>query len=404
MAGGRYGRTPYAVWDEADYLALGPHAKLLDFLLRQHGGISFCGRADWRPARLTVRSGGLSVEELRAAGAELVETGFAVIDEGTEEILMRKHIAWDELLRNPKMAVAVVRAYGDVASQLAKAAVVSAVRQVHATWPEYSSWTSPVSNAGEQLAWLMSRPGLEDLDITNPITNEITNPVGNQDRSDSVSSDLVNTNEISNRIGNGITDAIRSTSPGTKHLTPGTTSGGVTGVPHYAHESDSISPTPSQFHPEHPDGWVDGCPRCEAIGDVIVARVAADPEKAAPPERCPAHLAAPTSEPCGPCGDARKIRRKWDADRERHKARTDAVARRLAAETRGLAIDRCGFCDDDGYTPSRTVCDHRPPTPERPSLRELFTAARSEAEGVEPDSDPAQGDSGPDAPSLRSVS
>lgn len=400
---GRYGRTPYAVWDEADYLALGPHAKLLDFLLRQHGGISFCGCADWRPARLTVRSGGLSVEEIRTAGAEMVEAGFAVIDESTEEILMRKHILWDELLRNPKMAVAVVRAYGDVASPLAKAAVVTTVRQVHAISPEFSSWTSPVSNSGEQLAWLMSRTALEDFEITNPIANRISNPVGNQDQSDSVSSELVNTNEISNQIGNDITDAIRSTSPGTKHLTPGTTSGGVTGVPHYARESDSIPPTPNpsprkKFHDEHAQ-WVDGCPECEALAEEYMALVAAAVELQRPAGTCSVHPDG-TTESCGPCGDARRARKQWEAQRAQWQAEQRAVARQAAAQLRAAEIAECGMCNDDGYR-GTTVCDHVARGSRKP-LRELFAAHK--AEGAEAPDSPAQDDSGPGTPPLRSVS
>ncbi|MFD4457669.1 hypothetical protein [Nocardia sp. NPDC058480] len=407
MTGGRYGRTPYAVWDQDDYLALGPHAKLLDYVLRQHGGISFCGRADWRPARLTVRSG-LSVEEIRTAGAELVERGFAVIDEGTEEILMRKHILWDELLRNPKMAVAVVRAYGDVASPAAKAAVVTAVRDVHAVSPEFSSWTSPVSNSGEQLAWLMSRTALEDTavadPITNGITNQITNPVGDQERSDSGSSDLINTNGISNRIGNDIADPIRSTSPGTKHLTPGTTSGGVTGVPHYARESDSIPPTPNpaprkKFHDEHAGQWVDNCTDCEALAEEYMALVAAAAELQRPPGTCSLHPDG-TPENCHPCGEARRARKQWEAERARWQAEQKAVARQAAADVRAAEIANCTMCDAEGYR-GTTVCDHVART-QRRSLREIYSEHK--AEGAEPDSDPAQGDSAPDAPSLRSVS
>lgn len=403
MTGGRYGRTPYAVWDQTDYLSLGPHAKLLDYVLRQHGGISFCGRADWRPARLTVRSG-LSVEEICAAGAELVERGFAVIDEGTEEILMRKHILWDELLRNPKMAVAVVRAYGDVASPLAKAAVVTAVRDVHAVSPEFSSWTSPVSNAGDQLAWLMSRTALDDITVTDPITigitNQNTNPVGDQDRSDSVSSDLVDTNGIGNRIGNDIADANRSTSPGTKHLTPDTSSGGVTGVPHHAHAHETPNPIPpKKFHDAHNDGWVEGCGECEHLEGEYMAILAAAVELRRPAGTCSLHPDG-TSEACGPCGDARRARKQWEQQRAQWQAEQRALARQAAAETRAAEIARCGMCDADGYR-GTTVCDHiaRPP---RKSLRALV--AEMQAEGAEPDLDPAEDDSGPDAPPLRSVS
>ncbi|MFD4444861.1 hypothetical protein ACFWPK_34310 [Nocardia sp. NPDC058519] len=149
------------------------------------------------------------------------------------------------------------------------------------------------------------------------------------------------------------------------------------------------TPTPSQFHPEHPDGWVDGCRECEAIGDAIVAHIAAQPAKAAPPERCPAHLAAPTDTPCGPCGVARKKRAEWDRDRQRHNLRQGVEERHAAAELRARAIAECTMCDPDGYR-ATTVCDHVH-RGERRSWREI--AAERKAEG---DDQPG--------PSLRSVS
>ncbi|MEV4155444.1 hypothetical protein AB0J48_20680 [Nocardia salmonicida] len=163
---------------------------------------------------------------------------------------------------------------------------------------------------------------------------------------------------------------------------------------------NELTPTPSQFHPEHPDRWVDGCPECEAIGDAIIARVATKPGLAAPPERCPEHLAAPTNAACGPCGVARKARTKWESDVDRWKKRQGVESRRAAAELRARAIAECTLCDPEGYR-STTVCDHVARTERRP-WREI--AAERKAEGAEPDSDPAQDDSGPDAPSLRSVS
>lgn len=147
-------------------------------------------------------------------------------------------------------------------------------------------------------------------------------------------------------------------------------------------------PTPSQFHPEHPDGWVDGCPECEAIGDAIVALVAAQPAKAAPPERCPAHLAAPTDAPCGPCGVARKARAEWDRDRQRHIVRQAVEERHAAVELRARAIAECTLCDPDGYR-ATTVCDHVARGDRRP-WREIAAERKAEAEQS--------------GPSLRSVS
>ncbi|MFD4444651.1 hypothetical protein ACFWPK_33220 [Nocardia sp. NPDC058519] len=166
--------------------------------------------------------------------------------------------------------------------------------------------------------------------------------------------------------------------------------------------ANELTPTPSQFHPEHPDRWVDGCPECEAIGDAIIARVATKPGLAAPPERCPEHLAAPTTVACGPCGEARKRRARWETDVDRDKKRQGVESRRAAAELRAQAIAACTECDPDGYDITRKVCDHTGPRPGRKPLRELYAAHK--AEGAEPDLDSPEDEPGPGTPSLRSVS
>lgn len=47
-----------------------------------------------------------------------------------------------------------------------------------------------------------------------------------------------------------------------------------------------------------------------------------------PPERCPKHLTAPTSEPCGKCGDARRASAAWD---DQDAGRRQAILRDVEA-------------------------------------------------------------------------
>jgi hypothetical protein len=59
----------------------------------------------------------------------------------------------------------------------------------------------------------------------------------------------------------------------------------------------------------------------------------------APPPRCPEHLEYPTEGNCGPCGDARRTRTRWDA--------ADAERRRISPKCRrhrGQPADNCGLC------------------------------------------------------------
>jgi hypothetical protein len=58
-----------------------------------------------------------------------------------------------------------------------------------------------------------------------------------------------------------------------------------------------------------------------------------------PPPRCPEHLENPTEGNCGPCGDARRARTRWDL--------ADAERRRNAPKCRshrGQPADNCAVC------------------------------------------------------------
>lgn len=71
-----------------------------------------------------------------------------------------------------------------------------------------------------------------------------------------------------------------------------------------------------------------------AVGDPLTPR-AGEP----PPPRCPQHLDDPEPPPCGPCGDARRARTRWDV--------ADAERRRNAPQCRrhrGEPAATCGRC------------------------------------------------------------
>ncbi|NKY60792.1 hypothetical protein [Nocardia flavorosea] len=202
-----YARFQLSMWEDDDFLNLTPPAQHLYFVLATDPEMSYCGRVDWRPTRLRVRAAGWTPERIESAAAELEEARFVLFDPDTEEALVRALIRSDELLRNPKMGISVVRAYGAVASRTLRAAVVTEVKRAHAEHPEYSSFSSPIS--GEHLARLMTRPDLEEHGYTNRITNHIGNHIGNRIGN---AEPVENTNRIGNAIGNPIGNADRSVS------------------------------------------------------------------------------------------------------------------------------------------------------------------------------------------------
>ena len=108
--------------------------------------------------------------DVPAAAAELEAGNYLLFDLDTEEVLARSFIRRDELLRNPKMAATVIKAYAALASPVLRAAIVTEVKRVHAEHPEYSSWTH--KDTADGLARLMSRRALAEGDYTPQIAED----------------------------------------------------------------------------------------------------------------------------------------------------------------------------------------------------------------------------------------
>lgn len=369
----RYGRTPLLVWDEDDYTELSPAAQHLDYVMRHDPTLSACGRVDWRPARIATRARGWTVAMIEEAADELEERGFAAFDAATEEAVARRHIRWDEPLRNPKMAIALHRAYGAVASKKLRAAVVTEVRLAREIHPDFSSWTSPLS--AELMTRMLGLPSLEDLGITNPITNHIGNP----DRSgsppalvtESVPEEVDPITNPDDVITNGIGNANRYGTPTPNYQLPTTIGGSLNGgtSPSVGAQRET-PPPPPRFHSGHESGYARECDDCAATFEVREAWLLGLLAAAEPRRTCERHPRG-TDAPCRECGDARQAHDRWQLDRERateERRRTAAAiqsdANRQAAEDRARAIAVCGLCDADGYRDGR-VCDHDPDSVDR---------------------------------------
>lgn len=157
------------------------------------------------------------------------------------------------------------------------------------------------------------------------------------------------------------------------------------------------SDAPPKFHAGHDDGWIDDCDECDATAEAWVAANRVDLRGASnghrpgrPADRCPKHINDPRPPNCGHCADARRTAEAWDtAQSDRAKRQRSEQAQR-AAEDRARAVAECGLCDETGYV-GTTLCDHRPPPVNRPSLREQFEAHKRAADAAptpEPTDDP----------------
>lgn len=181
-----FARIRISIAEDEDFEDLSPEAQWMYLrVLLPDPTLNYAGVADWRPKRLLGKARGVDLHYLNTAAAELEVGTYCLFDLDTEEVLVRSFIVCDEILRNPKMAAAMVKAYREVASKTLRAAIITEVKKAKEEHPDYSSWD--FSDTKDDLARLLTRPDLESVGYTNVIAVPITNSDQGPDyQSDSV--------------------------------------------------------------------------------------------------------------------------------------------------------------------------------------------------------------------------
>lgn len=101
-----------AIWSDPDFLARTPAAQRIYLLALSQPNLSYAGVVDYTPRRWALLSAGDSIGKVRRAVHELIDTRFVVVDETTEELLVRSLVRHDRVLRSPNITKALV---GDIA-------------------------------------------------------------------------------------------------------------------------------------------------------------------------------------------------------------------------------------------------------------------------------------------------
>jgi hypothetical protein len=329
-----------SAYDDPEIEALSIEAQWLYFkVLLPHPALSSCGVMDWRPKKLIRKASNASITKILAAAAELERARWLMFDLETEEVLLRPHVREDELLKNPKMAGAVVKAYQSVASRELQAALVTEMKHDREEHPDYSSWSHKDTVA--DLTRILSRPDLSAVGYTNAFADQID--YGNTD---------VKPVEITNPdpVRNGYPRPVPNTDPETVADTDPDQGAD--------NPSDSVGiPSTSTYtsNQHHSGGHLTGERHLRASTD----------RDDSPPRSCPQHPDG-TTEPCTACGIYRRARDAHDEDVKRRQAEQRAAEREAEADAKRRAIEACplGCAATDGYL-GTTVCDHDPGTVER---------------------------------------
>lgn len=136
----KFAQFKLAMWGDDEFRDLSPAEQHLYFTLTTSPSLDHCGVGDWRPGRVSALARGWTVEQVLTTAAGLIERLYVVTDESTEEVLVRSFVRHDELMKQPKMAVAVCRAHDSVASGQLRGVIVHELRRLREEFPELSCW------------------------------------------------------------------------------------------------------------------------------------------------------------------------------------------------------------------------------------------------------------------------
>lgn len=113
---GQYARIWRAIWDDDDFRAISPDARLLYIALFSHKKVNACGVLDDRPTRWEAATG-LHGDDIECAMAELERHRFIARDTNTGELAIRTYVRHDIANGKPNMLVAAWNAWRTVESR-----------------------------------------------------------------------------------------------------------------------------------------------------------------------------------------------------------------------------------------------------------------------------------------------
>jgi len=178
-----HARLRLAIWSDDDFRQLPGDAQHLYWMLLTHPHLSYCGVVDWRPPRLSGWVGDWTTETVLAAADVLIERLYILVDEHTEEVLVRSFVRNDELMKQPKMATAMSTAHAAVGSVALRGVIVGEIQRLHREQPDLKGWGSAKASA------LLAKPSVDPSTYPcgkgsgkgsgNPSTKGSGNPLSN---------------------------------------------------------------------------------------------------------------------------------------------------------------------------------------------------------------------------------
>lgn len=145
-----HARIKVSIWADPDFRALRAPLQHAYLMLTSQPRVSYCGVLEYLPRRYASMAAGLTVESIEKAIVGLVEKRFVVLDEDTEELLIRSYVRHDELLKMANPAKAMAKDYAQVLSQGLRAAILTELRRAYFESPQMKGWQG-IADASPEL-------------------------------------------------------------------------------------------------------------------------------------------------------------------------------------------------------------------------------------------------------------
>ena len=129
-----------AMWTDQDFRDLNMAEQHLYKLLMTHPTLSYVGVADWRPGRIAAMTADATAAGVRATAESLQAKRYVFIDDETEEILVRSFLRHDGLLKQPKLSISMVNAFGSVASKMVREVITYELQRLQVEHPDWAAF------------------------------------------------------------------------------------------------------------------------------------------------------------------------------------------------------------------------------------------------------------------------
>ena len=156
------------IWADEDFRTLIDVDQFLYFQLLAHPELNYAGVMDWRPGKLSMFSANGSVDALRERASRLEAGNYILIDEVSEEVLVRSFLKHDGLMKQPKLAVAMANAFAGIGSLKIRQVVAFEVQKLKKALPDLSCWEHPAVQT------VVEHSGKDIREFTQGLTPEVT--------------------------------------------------------------------------------------------------------------------------------------------------------------------------------------------------------------------------------------